>query len=92
MRYVFNSLYGYNSLIRIGRIYYFSPTESLVYLLQVNRDLILLNNTFYKFFRHCKYYIKLKRLTKYFTPNHLRSIELGEKTIKQIKNEILNNT
>ena len=49
MKCVFYSTYGYNTSIRDGKIYDFNK-NTIKYLLEVNKDLILLSTIFKKFF------------------------------------------
>lgn len=89
MLYVFESSLGYNCTIRLGKIHNISP-ETLKYVLEVNRDLKVLNHNFKVLSRHVKNFIFIRKIQKYFTPHHLFQIQLGEKTMRQIINEIKN--
>jgi len=86
--YAFESSYGYNSVVRLGKIYTFTSDESMMYLIDVNRDLKVLNHAFRVFTRCVKYYLFLHKIKKYFTFKHLFSIQTREKSIEQIINEI----
>ena len=88
--YAFESSYGYNSLVRLGRIYTFTSEESMKYLIVINRDLKVLNHAFRVFTRYVKRYLSLHKIKKYFTPKHFFLIQRGEKSINQIINEIMN--
>ena len=86
--YAFESSYGYNSIVRLGKIYTFTSEESMMYLIDVNRDLKVLNHAFRVFTRYVKHHLILHKIKKYFTPKHLFLIQHGEKSIEQIINEI----
>ena len=86
--YAFESSYGYNSLVRLGRIYTFTSEESMKYLIIINRDLKVLNHAFRVFTRYVKHHLFLHKIKKYFTPKHLFLIQNREKSIEQIINEI----
>ena len=87
MFYVFESSFGYNCVIRLGKIHNFSP-ETLKYVLEVNRDLKVLNHNFKVLSRHVKEFLFIKKIRKYFTPFHLFEIQLGVKTMRQTIEEI----
>tara|TARA_Y100000022_G_C13032147_1_gene276073 strand:- start:76 stop:357 length:282 start_codon:yes stop_codon:yes gene_type:complete len=89
MFYVFDSSLGYNCIIRLGKIHNLY-TETLKYVLDVNRDLKVLNHNFRVFSRHVKNFLFVKKIRKYFTPHHLFEIQLGKKTIRQTIEEIKN--
>jgi len=89
MLYVFESSLGYNCVIRLGKIHNFSP-ETLKYVLEINHDLKVLNHNFKVLSRHVKHFLLIRKIQKYFTPHHLFQIQLGEKTMRQIINEIKN--
>jgi hypothetical protein len=89
-QYAFESSYGYNSHIRLGKIYSFQSKTEMVDLISVNRDLTVLNNSFQKFSRYVKIYLQLKNIHKYFTPKHIHQIEIGERSMTQVINKILN--
>ena len=88
---VFESSYGYNSSLRLGKLYLFSSMETIKYLLEVNPDIILLNHTFNKLIRKVKRWILKKKiiklLRKRIKPHHLLELQLG-KTWRQIFSEI----
>jgi len=86
--YAFDSSYGYNSVVRLGKIYTFTSKESMMYLIDINHDLKVINHAFRVFARHVKHHLFLHKIKKYFTPQHLFSIQIREKSIKQIINEI----
>ena len=85
MLYVFESSLGYNCTIRLGKIHNISP-ETLKYVLEVNRDLKVLNHNFKVLSRHVKNFIFIRKIQKYFTSSFLN--QLGEKIMRQIINEI----
>ena len=79
---VFESSYGYNTTLRLGKIYVFTSLDSIKYLLEVNKDLILLNYQFNKFNKlarkYLKYKIAMRMLKKKFNPIFLHEIQLGK--------------
>ena len=85
--YVFESCLGYNPLIRLGKIYEFSP-ETIIYVLETNPDLKIINHYFKLVSRLFKTYILRKKIRKYFTPKVFYEIQLGKKTITQVMNRI----
>ena len=91
--FVFESIYGYNTSIRLGKIYLIS-NEAARYLLEVNPDLIIINRKFNIFISNVKKKIKMDRdiklIQKKFSPSHLFRMQLGEST-RKIINEILGN-
>jgi hypothetical protein len=88
MYYAFESCYGYSSSIRLGRIYCFSSREYIVYLLEVNKDLRLLNHIFRKFSRHVRKYLFYKNIKKYITIQDILDRELGIVNIHYLIREI----
>lgn len=82
--YVFESSYGYNNNIRLGKIYKFTSSETMVYLLEVNPDLIELSFIFRKFSRNIKYFLKIKKAMKRFRIEYLFLIETGQATWRQL--------
>jgi len=88
--YAFDSSYGYNSTIRLGKIYTFSSKEYMIYLIDVDRDLKVINHAFRVFTRFVKQYLFLLKIKKFFTPQHLFLTQTGEKSITQIIMEITN--
>ena len=82
--YVFESSYGYNNSIRLGKIYQFTSSESMVYLLEVNHDLIELSHIFRKFSKHVKQYLYIIKAIKIFKVEHLYLVETGQATWRQL--------
>ena len=95
--FAFKSSFGYNSTLREGKIYNFSSPEMLVYVMEVNIDLVELLSIFRIHFRnHIKNYIIKKRfLKKIKLPRDLIKRELGilnfSKIFEKIKYEYENN-
>jgi hypothetical protein len=87
--YAFESSFGYNTMVRLGRIYEFSP-ETMKYALEVNRDLKVLNHNFRVLSRCVKQYLFIKRIRRYFTPHYLFEIQIGIRTMRQTIEEIKN--
>ncbi len=85
---VFESTYGYNSSIRLGKIYYFPSKETIVYLLEVNKDLVLLNSKFRYFSLFIKRFLFYKNIRKYITIDDLKKRELGLTTIDFLLREL----
>lgn len=88
---VFESSYGYNTSLRLGKLYQFSSMKTIKYLLDVNPDVVLLNHTFKKFIKKVKIWLLKKKITeeirKKIKPHHLLELQLG-KTWRQIFNEV----
>ena len=87
--YVFESCLGYNPLIRLGKIYEYSP-ETIIYILETNPDLKILNHYFRLISRLFKIFILKKKIKKYFTPKVFYEIQIGEKTMTQVIYQIKN--
>jgi len=81
---VFESSYGYNSSVRLGKIYELSLIDTKRYLLEVHPDLIELSSIFRKFSKYVKYHLKLMRAIKRFRIHHLFLIETGQATWRQL--------
>ena len=74
----FESSYGYNSLVRIDRLYTFNTRETVKYLLEVNLDLVD-KSMWLRFFIHkIKKYLRVLRILKKINAGHIRSVEIGE--------------
>ena len=88
---VFESTYGYNNTLRLGKIYIFTSLDTIKYLLEVNRDLIVLNYKFNQFIRLARKSLHNKKVMKLIRsrikPNHHLEIQLG-KTWRQIFSEL----
>ena len=88
---VFESSYGYNTSLRLGKLYQFTSMETIKYLLDVNPDVVLLNHTFRKFIKKVKIWLLKKKITKEIRkkikPHHLLELQLG-KTWRQIFSEV----
>lgn len=88
---VFESSYGYNTSLRLGKLYQFSSMKTIKYLLDVNPDVVLLNHTFKKFIKKVKIWLLKKKITeeirKKIKPHHLLELQLG-KTWRQIFSEV----
>ena len=81
---VFNSKYGYNSSVRLGKIYDLSCIDTKRYLLEVNPDLIELSFIFRKFSGYVKYFLKVKKAMKRFRIEYLFLVETGQATWRQL--------
>ena len=88
---VFESSYGYNTSLRLGKLYQFTSMKTIKYLLDVNPDVVLLNHTFKKFIKKVKIWLLKKKITeeirKKIKPHHLLELQLG-KTWRQIFSEV----
>jgi hypothetical protein len=88
---VFESSYGYNTSLRLGKLYQFTSMETIKYLLDVNPDVVLLNHTFKKLIKKVKIWLLKKKITeeirKKIKPHHLLELQLG-KTWRQIFSEV----
>ena len=88
---VFESSYGYNTSLRLGKLYQFTSMETIKYLLEVNPDIILLNHTFKKLIKKVKRWLLKKKISeeirKKIKPHHLLELQLG-KTWRQIFREV----
>ena len=95
--FAFRSSFGYNSSLREGKIYNFSSSEMLVYVLEINIDLVELLSVFRihlkKYIK--KYIIKKRFMKKIKLPRDLIKRELGlinfGKIIEKIEYEYENN-
>ena len=59
---VFESSYGYNTSLRLGKLYQFTSMGTIKYLLEVNPDVILLNHTFKKLIKKVKKWLLKKKI------------------------------
>tara|TARA_B100002019_G_scaffold282518_1_gene287840 strand:- start:24 stop:296 length:273 start_codon:yes stop_codon:yes gene_type:complete len=80
----FESIYGYNNNVRLGKIYELSCIDTKRYLLEVHPDLIELSFIFRKFSKHVKYFLKIKKAMKRFRIEHLFLVETGQATWRQL--------
>lgn len=85
--FAFESCYGYNSIIRLGKLHQFH-LETVKYILETNPDLIVLNHHFKVLSRRVKDFLLIQKIRKYFTPFHLYEIQLGIRTMRQTIEEI----
>jgi len=74
----FKSLYGYNSHARVDRIYTFTTRMTVKYLLEVNLDLIDKSMWLRLFINKIKKYLRVYKIARKITPDHIRSVEIGE--------------
>jgi len=88
MYYAFESSYGYNTSVRLGRIYNFTSHSFIIYLLEANPDLIVLNSIFRRFSLHVKRYLFFKNIKKYITIQNILDRELGITNIYYLIREI----
>lgn len=82
--YAFESNYGYNNTVRLGKIYEFTSNETMVYLLEVNHDLRELSFIFRKFSRYVKNYLYILKVRKRFRIEYLFLVETGQATWRQL--------
>tara|TARA_B100001093_G_scaffold429112_1_gene424191 strand:+ start:21 stop:308 length:288 start_codon:yes stop_codon:yes gene_type:complete len=87
MHCAFESCYGYNTSVRTGKIYHFSD-KALIYILEINHDLKMLNHNFKVLSRQIKKYLLIKKIRRYFTPHYLFEIQIGIRTMRQTIEEI----
>lgn len=81
---VFESMYGYNNNVRLGRIYNLSCIDTKRYLLEVHPDLIELSSIFRKFSQYVKHFLKIKKAMKRFRIEYLFLVETGQATWRQL--------
>lgn len=82
--YAFESTYGYNNTIRLGKIHKFTSPDTLKYILEVNVDLIELSYRFRIFSKHVKYFLKVRKIRKRFKIEYIHLVELGLATWRQL--------
>jgi hypothetical protein len=78
---VFDSLFGYNSVVRLGKIYT-AHKQHYVYLLRTNDDLINYRSIFTEFFRICKHKLKQKIFLFFLNHKDLYHREIGRSNIQ----------
>jgi len=83
---IFYSTYGYNSLIRDGKIYTFPSLLWVQYLLECHQDLIFITPVFNRFVRLIKERLKYIQLLKRIRLFQIRDIELGKFKLKSLIN------
>lgn len=89
--FVFDSTMGYNSTLRLGKIYTTSQSH-YIFLLDIHKDLIDYTFRFRMFFKLCRYRIKERIFFLLFNPlNDLRKRELGRVSTRQLMNKYYNN-
>lgn len=81
--YAFNSLYGYNTSVRLGKIYEISNLTKK-YLMETNLDLVELSFIFKKFSLHVKRFLLVKKILSRFRIEHLFLVETGQKTWREL--------
>ena len=74
----FESSYGYNSLVRIDRLYTFNTRETVKYLLEVNLDLVDKSVSLRLFINKIKKYLRQFAIARKINTGHIRSVEIGE--------------
>ena len=62
---VFQSLFGYNVMFRIGVIYNLTNKSNYIFIMRTYHDLIDLSYWFKLFVKKSRHYMKIKKLTKY---------------------------
>lgn len=82
--YAFESKYGYNSSVRLGKIYKFTSNETLKYILETNPDLIEISFIFKKFSQNVKYFLLIKKIRKRFRIEYIFLVETGQKTWREL--------
>ena len=74
---VFDSVYGYSSLIRVGRIYFFPSLVWVQYLLEANEDLVYISPVLKRFLRVVKEKYDYEQKMKNISLRYIRDKELG---------------
>jgi hypothetical protein len=80
---VFESLYGFNNIFRLGKIYHLT-TSHYNYIMRTNCDLLDYSYVFKLFFRRVKQNLKIKILRKCLTFDDLNNRQLGLCTIHSL--------
>lgn len=83
---VFDSCYGYSSLLRLGKIYVFKK-DHYNYILNTHIDIIDFSIIFKRFFKLCKYNLKIKIFKKYLSFDDLHNRQLGLCNINSLINK-----
>ena len=86
----FDSTYGYNSQIRLGKIYFFNNRNFVRYLLEVHRDLIDKGFWIRFFISKVKSWLYKLFIIKRITPHHIFLLNIGY-SWRQIFDMIKNN-
>jgi len=86
---VFESKFGYNSIIRLGKIYNIN-LQHYIFLLHTHIDLIDYSYILNIFFKICKNKLKRKILITYITLEDIWNRELGITSINKIENKYYN--
>lgn len=81
--YVFDSLFGYSSVFRIGKIYSLHVNH-YVYVMTLHEDLVNYTSIFKRFFKICKEKLKLKIGVMLLSHKDLHNRELGSNHISQL--------
>lgn len=88
---IFKSQYGYNSMVREGKIYFFSCKNMIYYLLQIHQDLINVWPIINRFFKHCFLMLYYKKHLPKMVMQQKHNVEIGLTTwaiqIKKIKTQ-----
>lgn len=87
---VFESTYGYNGVVRLGKIYTFTSNH-YVFMMNIYRDLIDYSGVFRRFIKICKQRLKVKIFMFMFNPlKDLHNRQLGIVSINGLVDEYYN--
>lgn len=87
---VFESTYGYNGVVRLGKIYTFTSNH-YVFMMNIYKDLIDYSGVFHRFIKICKEKMKEKIFIFMFNPiKDLYDREVGIISVKGLMNKYYN--
>ena len=83
---VFDSMYGYSCVLRLGKIYRFDNNH-YTFLMNINKDIIDYSSVLHRFIILCKYKLRQKIFVFMFNPiKDLQKRELGLISIHKLMN------
>ena len=80
----FESSYGYNMNVRLGKIYELGSRDTIRYLLEVHPDLIDKSYWIKMFIHKVKKYYRRRAICSRIRPEHIQNVQLGIQTWRQV--------
>ena len=80
----FESSYGYNMNVRLGKIYELGSRDTIRYLLDVHPDLIDKSYWIKMFIHKVKKYYRRRAICSRIRPEHIQNVQLGIQTWRQV--------
>jgi hypothetical protein len=80
----FESSYGYNMNVRLGKIYELGSRDTIRYLLEVHPDLIDKSYWIKMFIHKVKKYYRMRAICSRIRLEHIHNVQLGIQTWRQV--------